>query len=174
MKVYDGEGEVALPRSPGRTNERRPVGVAEYAVVTNGATLVTSGLGSCVAVGLTDRENAAGLLHVMLPSHEGRPVENPAKFADSGIPALLTALDEASANRGELVAKIAGGSEMITFQSQERSIGDRNVDAVRQILEAEGIPLRGEDVGGDEGRSIEFSLAGELLVRTARSGQRPV
>ena len=174
MKIYDGDGADAPPDGPGESGERRPVGVAEFGVVDDLTTLVTSGLGSCVAVGLTDGENAAGLLHVMLPSAEGRDVDTPAKFADTGVMVLIEALCAIGADRDSLVGKIAGGSEMIRFRSQSASIGTRNIEAVRRALEAEDVPLDGEDVGGDQGRSVEFSMTGELRVRTARAGERSV
>ena len=172
MKIYEGTGGTPSDggNDPHRA-ERRSVGVADFAVAER-ATLVTSGLGSCVAVGITDGRRAAGLVHVMLPSANGREVENPAKFVDTGIPTLVDALEAADADGQELVAKIAGGSEMIAFPSLERSIGDRNVSAIRRVLEESGIPLLAEDVGGDEGRTVEFSVDGDLVVRSAAAGVR--
>lgn len=175
MRIYDGSGEQVerQENEPAETRvRRRSVGVADYAVTVDDTKLVTSGLGSCVAVGLFDGGTAAGLLHVMLPSADGEAVDNPAKFADTGVAALLRSIRGVGVPRGRLKAKIAGGSEMITFSSQERSVGDRNVEAVRAALEANGIPLLDEDVGGDEGRSVEFSLSGDLRIRTARAGER--
>ena len=95
---------------------------------------MTTGLGSCVAVGMTDGETAAGLLHAMLPTADGRSVEPPAKYADTGVRALRTALLAAGADPDDLVAKIAGGSQMIAVASGEGSIGERNVVAVRTAL----------------------------------------
>lgn len=175
MRIYDGDREEmpvgATPSSSGRAT-RRPVGVADYAITVDDVVLVTSGLGSCVAVGLCDGENAAGLLHVMLPTADGRPVENPAKFADTGVELVLTELEAMGIRRTDLVAKIAGGSEMIAFDSQARSIGERNVEAVRRTLEEFDVALIGEDVGGDEGRTVEFTVDGTLTVRSAGAGRR--
>lgn len=177
MKIYDGTGEGATAAEQGTTQEpteRRSVGVADFAITDGGARLVTSGLGSCVAVGLTDGTTAAGLIHVMLPAAEDRAVENPAKFADTGIVLLVEQLEEAGASADDLTAKIAGGSEMITFASQERSIGARNAEAVRGVLESADIPLVAEDIGGGEGRTVEFGLSGEFTIKTARAGQRVI
>lgn len=175
MRIYDGTGEHAASdetnESPS-TAERRSVGVADYAVTVDDTTLITSGLGSCVAVCLFDGATAAGLLHVMLPTADGRTIENPAKFADTGIGTLVGALEDAGAEADSLSAKIAGGSEMIAFHSQERSIGDRNVEAVLAVLDELDIPVLGEDVGGDQGRTVELRRPGALVVRTARAGER--
>ena len=175
MKIYDGTGEATPARREETVEEwshRRAVGVAEYAVSGNGTTLVTSGLGSCVAVGVTDGATVAGLVHVMLPSTDDRSADNPAKFADTGVETLVRALVASNANPADLFSKIAGGSEMITFRSQGRSIGERNVEAVRDALEGVGVPLMAEDVGGTEGRTVEFSSSGDLVVRSADAGER--
>lgn len=175
MRIYDGAGEYVdskeTSQSPSPVH-RRSVGVADYEVTVDDTILITSGLGSCVAVGLFDGTSAAGLIHVMLPTANGRSVDNPAKFADTGVVTLIDALEEAGAQAGSLSAKLAGGSEMIAFNSQERSIGDRNVEAVRTVLDELGIQVIGEDVGGDEGRTVELTLSGDLLVRTAQLGER--
>ena len=173
MRIYDGAGEHAAGEEPTRV-KRRSVGVADYAVTVDETTLITSGLGSCVAVGLFDGSSAAGLIHVMLPRADDRGVDNPAKFADTGIPTVIGALEDAGARTGELFAKLAGGSEMIAFHSQERSIGDRNVEAVQTVLDDLGIPILGEDVGGDEGRTVEVDRSGDLVVRTAQLGERTI
>ena len=175
MRIYDGAGEYVDSEESNQSLSpvhRRSVGVADYGVTVDDTTLITSGLGSCVAVGLFDGTTAAGLIHVMLPTADGRVVDNPAKFADTGLVRLIEALEEAGAQCRSLSAKLAGGSEMIAFSSQERSIGDRNVEAVRNVLEELGIQVLGEDVGGDEGRTVELALSGDLLVRTAQVGER--
>lgn len=175
MKIYDGREEGATAAeggAAGEPTERLSVGVADYAIADGSTVLVTSGLGSCVAVGVTDGAAAAGMLHVMLPTAEDRDVQNPAKYADTGIPLLIEALADAGARTDALVAKMAGGSEMISFASQARSIGDRNADAVERALEAAGVPLVGQDVGGEEGRTVEYTLDGAFRITTARDDER--
>lgn len=175
MRIYDGSGEHVESQTSEPTPSRvarRSVGVADYAVTVDDTALVTSGLGSCVAVGLFDGGTAAGLLHVMLPSADGKAVDNPAKFADTGVQTLLTSLHDVGVPTERMKAKLAGGSEMIAFESQARSVGDRNVEAVRAALAEHDVPLLAEDVGGDQGRSVKFTLSGDLHIRTARDGVR--
>jgi chemotaxis protein CheD len=51
-------------------------------------------------------------------------------------------------------------------------MGDRNVLAARAALALAGIPIVGEDTGGNGGRSITFDVStGELTVRGVRGGQ---
>ena len=51
--------------------------------------------------------------------------------------------------------------------------GERNVLATREALHSAGIPLRGEWVGGDFGRSVELDLeSGRLTTASVRHGAR--
>lgn len=53
------------------------------------------------------------------------------------------------------------------------TIGARNVEAARETLAIAGIPLVGEDVGADHGRSVYLSLAdGTVEVRSLARGTR--
>lgn len=166
MKVYDGsQTEQATETQP----ERIKVGIAEYEVTTETAELTTSGLGSCVGVALYhEATSAAGLIHVMLPVADEMDDGKPAKFADTGTELLIEEMEAVGADPGELEAKIAGGSDMLDFSEGGSGIGDRNVEQVKETLSAAGIPLVGEDVGGDHGRSLRLETkTGDLLVKSA-------
>ncbi|MBV0924278.1 chemotaxis protein CheD [Halomicroarcula limicola] len=166
MKVYDGtQSETTRTDDP----ERVKIGIAEYQVTTDSAVLTTSGLGSCIGVAIYDElSGAAGLVHVMLPTAEDVEGGNRAKFADTGVAVLVEALEAEGASRDGMRAKIAGGSDMLDFSENGSSIGSRNAEKVRETLEAYGIPLVGEDVGGDHGRSLRLeSDTGNLVVKSA-------
>ncbi|ACV46372.1 MULTISPECIES: chemotaxis protein CheD [Halomicrobium] len=168
MKVYDGSQ--TEQESVGQP-ERKKVGIAEYAVTTDEAVLTTSGLGSCIGVALYDPDsNTAGLVHVMLPRHdEGEGAR--AKFADTGVEVLLEEMERAGAQRRSMEAKIAGGSDMLDFSENGSSIGSRNAAIVRETLAANDVPILGEDVGGDYGRSLRLKAAtGDLIVKSASQG----
>ncbi|MFC7027043.1 chemotaxis protein CheD [Halomicroarcula sp. GCM10025324] len=169
MKVYDGsqstdDEQTAEP-------ERIKVGIAEYKTTTDDAVLTTSGLGSCIGVGIYDEvSGVAGLVHVMLPTADDIDDGNRAKFADSGVEALVEALEAAGGSRRSMRAKIAGGSDMLDFSESGSSIGARNAKQVRATLEEFGIPLEGEDVGGDHGRSLKLDAGtGDLVVKSANA-----
>lgn len=152
-----------------------PVGVADYALSTDERPLRTSGVGSCGVVAIHDETaRVSGLLHFMLPAAESGTADHPdAKFADAGIAALLSAFEAAGGRTSRSWAKLTGGATMIGFESFDRPIGDRNVEAARDALEANGLPLRGTDVGGDTGRQVTFDpRTGELLITTAAGERR--
>lgn len=152
------------------------VGIAQMDVVKIPNTIRTSGLGSCVGVVLYDEmKKIAGLVHIMLPeSSLGRTETiNAAKFADSGIQALISMLKLEGVQPFRLKAKIAGGAQMFKFTSDKDSmrIGPRNVEAVKKELQKNGIPIVAEDTGGNSGRTIEFNPATCMLsIRTVNQG----
>ena len=165
MKVYGGESTAGTSSKP----ERIKVGIAEYDVTKNGAVLTTSGLGSCIGVAIhDDQAPVSGLVHVMLPSADEMDDANPAKFADTGVETLIDALESEGGSRSNMVAKIAGGSDMLDFSESGSGIGQRNVEQVKATLEEYDVPLVGEDVGGDHGRSLRLEgTSGDLIVKSA-------
>ena len=157
-------------------NQVIKVGIAQMDVVKAPNTIRTSGLGSCVGVVLYDEsKQIAGLIHVMLPdSSLGRSdAVNVAKFADTGIKALIELLKLEGVHAFKLKAKIAGGAQMFQFTSDKDSmrIGPRNVEAVKAQLRKNSIPLVAEDTGGNSGRTIEFDpITSKLNIRTVNRG----
>ncbi len=155
------------------------VGIADMNVVKAPTTIRTSGLGSCVGVVIYDSiTKVAGLLHVMLPDSDlGKNDRiNVAKFADTGVPALLEMMRQAGARRTGLKAKIAGGAQMFQFGSSDAiRIGPRNIEAVKEQLKKHAIPILAEDTGGSKGRTIEFNPQTLLLhVRTVNEEERAI
>lgn len=155
------------------------VGIADMNIVKEPLTIRTSGLGSCVGVVLYDeRKKIAGLLHVMLPDSSLAKSEriNEAKFADTGIYALMEILKAEGVRPMSLKAKIAGGAQMFQFGSSDTiRIGPRNVEAVKEQLKRLSIPLIAEDTGGSSGRTIEFDPATSLLnIRTVNAGTKNI
>lgn len=155
------------------------VGIADMNIVVGPKTIRTSGLGSCVGVVIYDStRKIAGLLHVMLPdSNLGKSTRvNVAKFADTGVPALIEMLKLEGARPLSLKAKIAGGAQMFQFGSSDTvRIGPRNIEAVREQLKKFSIPIVAEDVGGTKGRTIEFDPETSLLnIRTVNEGVKDI
>jgi chemotaxis protein CheD len=160
------------------------VGLAELKVTNGDGTLASFGLGSCVAVAMFDPvRRVGGLAHVMLPESRGRDSElTPGKFADTAIDTLAKELVRAGARQKSLICKIAGGSQMfqiITAPSRavpacpsSTHIGDRNIEAVKVALDVLGIPLVGEDTGGNYGRTVRFDVAsGQVEISSISHGK---
>ncbi|SHO49836.1 chemotaxis protein CheD [Anaerocolumna xylanovorans] len=147
------------------------VGMADLNICSSPDALTTLGLGSCVGITLYDSvSKTAGMVHVMLPdSTKIKNNENFAKFADTGVDALIEKMVLAGANRNRLIAKIAGGAQMFAFSSNNDMlrIGERNVEASKAKLASLGIRIIAEDTGLNYGRTIEFYAGtGELYVKS--------
>jgi chemotaxis protein CheD len=147
------------------------VRVADWAAGRGAEALVTLGLGSCVAIMLHDPQAGAGAMaHVLLPSRSlAREVSNPAKFPETAVPFLIEQLRALGVDPRRIVAKLAGGASMFAQLMTPGSVqmGERNVAATRNALRAAGIPLAGEAVGGQAGRSVRFYVAdGRVEIRS--------
>lgn len=138
------------------------VKVAHHATGGAGDVLITLGLGSCVAILLHDRQaKLGGLAHVLLPEPAlARDRHNFAKFAATAVPMLMDELAALGARSGRIEARLVGGASMFTALMVPGSLnmGERNVRAAREALRKAGVPLLGEAVGGDYGRSVRFSV----------------
>jgi chemotaxis protein CheD len=146
------------------------VRVAELRSVRGDAVLASVGLGSCVAILLHDPELAVGgLAHILLPSRSlSRSGDNPGRFPQTAVPALVEEMAALGADRRRLTARLVGGASMFSNLVPAGSIqmGDRNVIAVREVLSHMAIPVVAEAVGGTRGRSVWFRVGeGRVTVR---------
>lgn len=155
------------------------VGMADYKVGRSPSTLISYGLGSCIGVSLYDpQRKIGGLLHIMLPdSTQARFSDNPAKFADTGIPLMINDVIALGASRSRLVAKIAGGAQMFAFSNATdiMRVGTRNAETCKQILKKNGIKVIAEDTGGNYGRTVSIDLStGSYKVKTIDRGEKNI
>jgi len=131
---------------------------------------LTTILGSCVAVTLYSPRRRLGMLsHVVLPKSRNG-ADNLAKYADTAIPHMLSALRCEGLGPRDLTAKIVGGACMFGDNNLSR-IGESNVQATVQALEDVGISIAARDAGGNYGRRICFDLATGVI--TVASVGRP-
>jgi chemotaxis protein CheD len=151
------------------------VRVADLRVGVAEDVLITQGLGSCVAIVLHDAEaRIGGLAHILLPSPAlSRPDANPAKFPQSAVPRLLELMVADGAQPARISARLVGGASMFAALAPPGTVqmGERNLVAVRQVLRSHGVPLVGEAVGGDFGRTVRLRVNdGSVEVITVAHG----
>lgn len=136
------------------------VGMAQAGFCRGRDFITTLGLGSCVGIVIYEEQlKLCGMAHIMLPdSKKISQTVNAAKFADTGVKLLVDELLKQGAMKSNLKAKIAGGAQMFSFQSENEmlQIGDRNVEATVMALEKENIPIVASDIGKNYGRTIIF------------------
>jgi chemotaxis protein CheD len=146
-----GMGQVLLATAPGHLN---------------------AVLGSCVGVALYHRRLKLGALaHVVLPDSAGRPASI-GKFADTAVPYMIQQLEAKGAAKNQLLARIAGGACMFGTGGPLQ-IGDANIEAVTKALDAVGIRIQAQDVGGTKGRRVTLDCAnGQFVVQIVGESPR--
>lgn len=156
------------PRASEKSAETTVVSVpiGGLATATSGGSLRTF-LGSCVGLALYDRRlKIAGLAHVVLPAANAESAL-PGKYANTAVPALVTALTTlANGRRLQLAARLVGGATMFAFQSGP-TVGEQNVEALELSLRDAGIPIVARDCGSGKGRRMTFDVSsGQITVES--------
>ena len=154
------------------------VKIADMAVKKDRGTIITVGLGSCIGIALYDPSTKiGGLSHILLSdSTQFKKTNNSineAKFADTAIPCLIQAMGRVGAKKNRMQAKIAGGSQLFSFDKTTMSVGEKNIEAVIKTLKSLGIPILKEDVGGNHGRTMRlFVDSGKVMISTVGKGEQ--
>jgi chemotaxis protein CheD len=135
--------------------------------------LVALGLGSCIGLVIVDRSaGVAGLAHIVLPE-SGDKVDQPGKYADTGVPELIAQMRRAGAVDRRFETAIVGGARMFEMSGGGLDIGTRNEQAVRAALARAGVPVRAAQTGGNQGRTVRIAV-GEGLVTVRAARQPPI
>ncbi len=147
------------------------VGISDIKVSGNVEdVLITYALGSCLGVAVYDPwARVGGMLHFMLPDSSLDPQkakDNPAMFADTGIPVLFKACYRLGAEKKRMVVKVAGGANILDSANRFQ-IGQKNITALRKIFWKNNVLIDGEDVGRDNHRTIQLAVAsGRVNVKS--------
>lgn len=123
--------------------------------------VITTVLGSCVSACIHDPEvGVGGMNHFMLPEPGGNGgrwgdtlAGRSARYGSDAMEQLVNAVLKAGGMRQRLQVKIFGGGCVLARMTD---IGKRNIQFVHRYLEAEGLQLTAEDVGGVRPRQIRF------------------
>ncbi|MFV0623225.1 chemotaxis protein CheD [Sphingomonas sp. ac-8] len=129
----------------------------EHAVVTEPDTVISTVLGSCIAVCLRDGvARIGGMNHFLLgepdPGHH-ISVQDRQRYGLHAMELLINALMGRGAVRSRLTAQLYGGGNVVAGLG---TIGQSNADFARRFLQTENIPLIHADVGGTHARRVEF------------------
>lgn len=144
------------------------IGPGESAV-SDEAVVISTLLGSCIAVALFDDiRHAGGLNHFLLPFPKSGSV-----FSDSGrygihaMELLINDLLKLGVTRQRLRAKVFGGSAMLSYREKAvYNVPKMNIQFVFEFLDLEKIPVDSYSVGGDLPRKVFFfPHTGKVLMR---------
>jgi chemotaxis protein CheD len=139
-------------------------------------TIISTVLGSCVAVGIFAASGGVGgLNHFMLPGAlaSGKAASeelarNPnAKYGMYAMELLVNDLMKLGVRREDMRAKVFGGGAVLRFaDGSGTSIPTSNVEFAFEYLREERIPILASDVGGREPRKIFFyARSGKVLLK---------
>jgi chemotaxis protein CheD len=146
------------------------VAIGQWAVAAAPVRIRTL-LGSCVGVVLYDRAvKIGGVAHIVLPEARGA-IGHPGKYADTAIPGMIVDFDRRlrSSAKLRLVAKLVGGARMLSVPSANDTnlalnIGQRNQEAIEQILAELKIPVLARDLGGEAGRRMTLDTVSGMIT----------
>ena len=158
------------------TSARLYIAQGEHAVSGEADILITTILGSCVAVCLWDpKAGIGGMNHILLPEAEAAGATGVYRFGAAAMEVLINDMMKAGAQGSRLRAKMFGGAAMLGAISD---VGARNVIFAGDFLRREGIPLDAASTGGVNARQIRYwPKSGRAHQRVVRSGpleERPV
>jgi chemotaxis protein CheD len=131
--------------------------------------VVTTVLGSCVAVCLLDRrKRVAGMNHFVLPYAPGG--DDSLRYGGPSLERLLRQMERFGCSGRDLYAKVFGGAAVLAPGEGALAIGTRNVELAINWLRERSIAVTGRRTGGTAGLLIRLhGPAGDVLVRAIRS-----
>ena len=81
------------------------------------------------------------------------------------------------AKQSRMVAKIAGGAQMFSFQNKSElsRVGERNVAATKKKLAELRIPILAQDTGNNYGRTVIFyPETGDFVIKAVGKAQKTI
>ena len=145
--------------------------LGEIHVARKAPTLGCHGLGSCIGLMAYDSlTKVGGVAHVVLPDGTGRKdLDLPGRYMNIAIPTMIDELVGAGAGRVRLKFVAVGGANVFKFgagaPNLNLSIGDRNIQAMRDGLAALNFRLEAELLGGTQATSTQLCLGtGQVFV----------
>lgn len=121
-------------------------------------------LGSCVSITLWHPPSRlGGMSHFLLPTRGVRLAEADfdGRYGDEALHLVLREFRRAGVPPAQCQAKVFGGGNMFPGQTRAGTIqvGQRNGEAARMLLQAQGIAIASESLFGDGHRQIIFEVA---------------
>ncbi len=153
----------------------------DFVVSADPAVILSTILGSCVAVCLFDPTAKVGGMNHFLLATGGDLDPADMKYGINAMELLINNLLRAGGDRRRLQAKAFGGARMT---SHARDIGQSNAMFAMDFLEREGIPCLSNSLGGIMARRVQFTpatgaarqmqIAGSPQIETVMTRKKPV
>lgn len=148
------------------TEKRVHVGQGDHHVTADPNVVLTTVLGSCVALCLTDPvARVGGMNHFLLPEGSMDGMTASRRYGAYAMEVLINDVLKAGGRRERLEAKLFGGGRMFDSLSD---VGAANAAFAERFMRDEGIPIVGGSLGGFGGRRLHY------WPTTGRARQRAV
>lgn len=131
-------------------------------------------LGSCVAVTLWhSKRHVGGMCHFLLPSRNGckGSAKLDGRYGEEAMELFIRELKRTKTQPRDYCVRVFGGGNMFPRHTRNalNDIGNRNIEAVRELLSRHGFDIMAEDLGGPVYRSIVLDLrCGDVWIRQSR------
>lgn len=122
-------------------------------LVTKNPILAQTVLGTCVCVVIFDRKNKVlGMNHFLHPKAPDGDTNT--RYGDISTRYLIEKMLAQGAEKSEMKASVLGGSEEYEIDSNQKGVGEKNVQMALSILSENGIPVEGSHTGDKFGRIV--------------------
>lgn len=149
-----------------RPGKRIHVVQGEHCISSDPDVMLTTVLGSCVAVCMRDpKTGIGGMNHFLLPEGKAEGLDESRRYGAYAMELLINELLRSGARRERLEAKLFGGARMFGGLSD---VGASNAAFAEKFLRDEGIPVVGSSLGGLQARRVQY------WPTTGRAQQRTV
>lgn len=142
----------------------------DYAVSADPTVVMSTVLGSCIAVCLFDPRAAVGGMNHFLLAGSGTVRSDDLKYGVNAMELLINRLLRAGAERHMLQAKLFGGARMT---DHSRDIGKSNAEFALEFLDREAIKCLSQSLGGTQARRIQFTPATGAARQLQVAGPAP-
>ncbi len=151
-------------QAPAKHKRRHYTIVAGECIVTRGDVVLSTVLGSCIAVCLfAGNGKYCGMNHFMLPSvtrqyKDARSIlhTNSGFYGINAMEILINELMKRGISKQSLVAKVFGGADVLPIMHTRKTVGRQNVEFITEYLDLEKIPLVACSTGGNFARKVLF------------------
>lgn len=156
------------------------VKTGEFRVARGNSRLLTRGVGSCVVVCVWDQTRTmGGMAHIPMPGPADPPAEalrSPGLFADTALPGLIRLMEREGALRLDLAVRLTGAGNMFAGGQGAfmNAIPRDLLHAAIQAIQAQGLHVAAQSVGGSFGRSVSFNVRDGLITINLTNGETVV
>lgn len=130
----------------------------EVRVLANKGELVTTAVGSCIAVAAFDRPmHLGGLAHIMLPGKAPANTPDLLRYAENAFEELLRKMESMGSRKNDVQLCIAGGANVL--EKPDDTICELNIASVTQTARRHGLMILARSLRGIQRRRIRFDVA---------------